>query len=255
MYPACGRREGVGATSPRSGFCVPSCAGSLVRLKANIVRAGTFIILSSQDRREDHERAHTSNVGSELKAISNSIFRRPPPVDDAKALADFIDQQSAFVVREGIMNTRVPAPDTTQRCCSRSSRSRTPSTDRAGLPTHRARRWWQSSPRACCAHCRRASRSQPATADALRGVRPLRLRSLSRTRGSRRAAVERGSTRIGTPLQLIGLHIRPSALSKSRSVREGLLRPMPINERLGRSEFLTIHGYLKVTLCNVDTRS
>ena len=35
-------------------------------------------------------------------AISDSIFRRPPPVDDAKALADFIDQQSAFVIQKGI---------------------------------------------------------------------------------------------------------------------------------------------------------
>ena len=26
---------------------------------------------------------------------------------------------------------------------------------------------------------------------------------------------------------------------------------MPINEKLRRSEFPTIHGYLKVTLCNV----
>jgi hypothetical protein len=26
---------------------------------------------------------------------------------------------------------------------------------------------------------------------------------------------------------------------------------MPINERLRRSEFPTIHGYLKITLCNV----
>lgn len=41
-------------------------------------------------------------IGNELKAISNSIFRRPPPVDDAKALADFIDQHSAFVVQKGI---------------------------------------------------------------------------------------------------------------------------------------------------------
>ena len=41
-------------------------------------------------------------IGNELKAISDSIFRRPPPVDDAKALAEFIDQQSAFVTQKGI---------------------------------------------------------------------------------------------------------------------------------------------------------
>ena len=41
-------------------------------------------------------------IGNELRAISDSIFRRPPAIDDAATLADFIDQQAAFLIQKGI---------------------------------------------------------------------------------------------------------------------------------------------------------
>lgn len=56
---------------------------------------------------------------------------------------------------------------------------------------------------------------------------------------------------MGRRLQLIGLHPPKRAFEIPDPFVKAYFDLMPINERLRRSEFPTIHGYLKVTLCNV----
>ena len=52
-------------------------------------------------------------------------------------------------------------------------------------------------------------------------------------------------------MQLVGLHPTKRAFEIADPFVKAYFDLMPINERLRRSEFPTIHGYLKVTLCNV----
>jgi hypothetical protein len=45
---------------------------------------------------------HMFATGGERVGLYNLIFRRAPPIRDAAELADFIDEQSAFLVQKGI---------------------------------------------------------------------------------------------------------------------------------------------------------
>src|SRR5262249_30109335 len=58
-------------------------------------------------------------------------------------------------------------------------------------------------------------------------------------------------TQLAHRMQLIGLHPPKRAFEIPDPFIEAYFDLMPINEKLRRSEFPTIHGYLKVTLCNV----
>jgi hypothetical protein len=188
-------------------------------------------------------------IGSELKAISNSIFRRPPPVDDAKALADFIDQQSAFVVQKGIYEY---------------------ARARAG---HYAKVLFKEQPFADAVDRSRWAAypiGLAMVAELAEGVlRPFAGDDRSRQLDALRALVlsvfdrypvpaalgeqqwSEARTELGRRLQLIGLHPPKRAFEIPDPFVKAYFDLMPINERLRRSEFPTIHGYLKVTLCNV----
>jgi hypothetical protein len=188
-------------------------------------------------------------IGSELKAISNSIFRRPPPVDDAKALADFIDLQSAFVVQKGIYEY---------------------ARARAG---HYAKVLFKEQPFADAVDRSRWAAYRlglAMVAELAEGVlRPFAGDDRSRQLDALRALVlsvfdrypvpaalgeqqwSEARTELGRRLQLIGLHPPKRAFEIPDPFVKAYFDLMPINERLRRSEFPTIHGYLKVTLCNV----
>ena len=58
-------------------------------------------------------------------------------------------------------------------------------------------------------------------------------------------------TELARRLQLIGLHPPKRAFEIADPFVRAYFDLMPINEKLRRSEFPTIHGYLRVTLCNV----
>ena len=88
--------------------------------------------------------------------------------------------------------------------------------------------------------------------EALRALVLSRLRPLSGTRGC--SASEPGARRapISTPAAARSACIRPSAPSRSpMPFARAYFDLMPINERLRAERFPTMHGYLKVTLCNV----
>ena len=188
-------------------------------------------------------------IGSELKAISDSIFRRPPPVDDAKALADFIDQQSAFVTQKGIYEY---------------------ARARAG---HYAKVLFKEQPFADAVDRSRWGAYPIGLAmvgELVEGVlRPFAGDDRSRQLDALRALVlsvfdrypvpaalgehqwSDARTELARRMQLIGLHPPKRAFEIPDPFVKAYFDLMPINERLRRSEFPTIHGYLKVTLCNV----
>lgn len=188
-------------------------------------------------------------IGQEFRAISDSIFRRPPPVGDADALADFIDQQAAFLTQKGIYEY---------------------ARARAG---HYAKVLFKEQP-----FVEAVERSRwlaypiglAMVAELVEGV----LRPLSADRAGQqleplRALVLGVFDRYPVPeaigargwsearaelarrLQLIGLHPPKRAFEIADPFVKAYFDLMPINEKLRRSEFPTIHGYLKVTLCNV----
>jgi len=188
-------------------------------------------------------------IGSELKAISDSIFRRPPPVDDAKALADFIDQQSAFVTQKGIYEY---------------------ARARAG---HYAKVLFKEQPFVDAVDRSRWDAYPIGLAmvgELVEGVlRPFAGDDRSRQLDALRTLVVSVFDRYPVPaalgesqwsdarnelarrMQLIGLHPPKRAFEIADPFVKAYFDLMPINERLRRSEFPTIHGYLKVTLCNV----
>ena len=188
-------------------------------------------------------------IGSELRAISGSIFRRPPPIDDAKALADFIDQQAAFVTQKGIYEyARARAGHYAkvlfkeQLFADAVDRSR-----------------WGAYPIGLAM-----------VGELVEGVlRPFcgddRSRQLDALRGLVLSVFDRypvpaalgqhqwsdARTELARRMQLIGLHPPKRAFEIPDPFVKAYFDLMPINEKLRRSEFPTIHGYLKVTLCNV----
>jgi hypothetical protein len=188
-------------------------------------------------------------IGSELRAISDSIFRRPPPVDDASALADFIDQQAAFVIQKGIYEyARARAGHYAkvlfkeQQFADAVDRSR-----------------WGAYPIGLAM-----------VGELVEGVlRPFcgddRSRHLGALRGLVLSVFDRypvpaalgqhqwsdARTELARRMQLVGLRAPKRSFEIADPFVQAYFDLMPINEKLRRSEFPTIHGYLKVTLCNV----
>jgi hypothetical protein len=188
-------------------------------------------------------------IGNELRAISDSIFRRPTPVDDATALADFIDQQAAFVTQKGIYEY---------------------ARARAG---HYAKVLFKEQPFADAVDRSRWGAYPIGLAmvgELVEGVlRPFagddRSRQLDALRTLILSVFDRypvpaalgqhqwsdARTELARRMQLIGLHPPKRAFEIADPFVKAYFDLMPINAKLRRSEFPTIHGYLKVTLCNV----
>ena len=58
-------------------------------------------------------------------------------------------------------------------------------------------------------------------------------------------------TELARRLQLIGLHPPKRAFEIAAPFAEAYFDLMPIHRRLRASEFPTLHGYLRATLCNI----
>lgn len=188
-------------------------------------------------------------IGNELRAISDSIFRRPPPVDDAKALADFIDQQSAFVVQKGIYEyARARAGHYAKVLFKEQLFADTVDRSR-----------WLAYPigLAMVGELVEGVLRPFAGADRSRQLDALRALVLSvfdrypvpAAVGERQWSDARAE--LARRMQLVGMHPTKRAFEIAEPFVKAYFDLMPINERLRRSEFPTIHGYLKVTLCNV----
>ena len=163
-------------------------------------------------------------IGSELKAIVGQHLpppRRPSTMPRRWQISSTSSPPSWC--RRASTNTRVRAPATTQRCCSRSRRSSTPSTGRAGTPIRSDSRWSASWSRACCARL-------PATIAAGNSMHCATLVLSVFDRYPVPAALgeshlERCARRAGAPTAAHRPAPPQARLRDCRSVREGLLRP------------------------------
>jgi hypothetical protein len=188
-------------------------------------------------------------IGNELRAISDSIFRRPPAVDDTETLADFIDQQAAFLIQKGIYEY---------------------ARARAG---HYAKVLFREQPFVDAVEQSRW-RGYPIglamVGELVEGaLRPLAGDAASRQLDALRDLVlsvfdryplpaalgepqwTDARTELARRMQLVGLHPPKRAFEIADPYVKAYFDLMPINEWLRSSEFSTIHSYLKVTLCNV----
>lgn len=188
-------------------------------------------------------------LSSELKTAWDKLRGRRPPVGDAKALADFIDAQAAFLVQKGIYEySRARAGHYSkvlfkeQQFMDAVDRSR-----------------WQSYPIGLAM-----------VGELVEGVlRPLagddHGRQLDALRDLVLAVFDRypvpeafdarswseARAELARRLQLVGMHAPKRAFEIADPFVKTYFDLLPINESLRRSEFPTIHAYLKVTLCNV----
>ncbi len=180
--------------------------------------------------------------------MAGRLFRRPP-IADTGALADFIDEQSAFIVQKGIYEY---------------------SRARAG---HYAKVLFKEQPFLDAAD-RSRWRAYPIglamVGELVEGVlRPLAGDDRSRQLDTLRDLVlfvfdrypvpaalgestwSEARAELAQRLQLIGLHPPKRAFAIADPYVRAYFDLLPINETLRRSEFPTIHGYLRATLCNV----
>jgi hypothetical protein len=188
-------------------------------------------------------------LSNELKAASGWLLGRRPPIGDSKALADFIDAQAAFVVQKGIYEySRARAGHYSkvlfkeQEFKDAADRSR-----------------WQAYPIGLAM-----------VGELVEGVlRPLagddHARLLDALRDLTLSVFDRypvpaaldapawneARAELARRLQLVGLHPPKRAFEIADPFAKAYFDLLPINESLRRSEFPTIHSYLKVTLCNV----
>jgi hypothetical protein len=220
-------------------------------LEGNIVRRRQFLILSSKS---DVLGGKTTvfglkTLGNELMAMSSHLFRRRQPIIDPATLADFIDEQAAFLAQKGIYEySRARAGHyakilfAVQEFIDTVEKSR-----------------WRAFPIALAM-----------VSELVEGV----LRPLAGTEQNRQlsaivqvalsvfdrypvpAALGEATWRetrgeLRRRLQSIGLHPVKRAFEIPDPFVKAYLDLMPIHKKLRASEFPTIHGYLKVTLCNV----
>ena len=188
-------------------------------------------------------------LSNELKAASDWLLGRRPPVNDAKTLADFIDAQAAFLVQKGIYEySRARAGHYSkvlfkeQEFIGAVDKSR-----------------WLAYPIGLAM-----------VGELVEGVlRPLAGGNGDRQRDALRdlilsvfdrypvpEALDAGTwsearVELARRLQLVGLHPPKRAFEIADPFVKAYFDLLPINESLRRSEFPTIHAYLKVTLCNV----
>ena len=182
--------------------------------------------------------------------LYTKIFRPWPPIRDAGALADFIDEQAAFVAQKGIYEySRARAghyakvlfreqsfQETVERCRWQAY-PLGPGHGRRGdrRRADDARRRWSA---VSCWSRWRASRCRCSTAiptpEAL-GAQAWR---------DARAELERR-------LQLIGLHPPKRAKDIPEPFADNYFALMPIHKKLRGTDYGTTKNYLKVTLCNI----
>jgi hypothetical protein len=183
-----------------------------------------------------------------LKAMSDRLLGRRPSIADGGALADFIDAQAAFLVQKGIYEYSRARAGHYSKVLFREQ----PFMD----AVDRSR--WLAYPLGLAM-----------VAELVEGVlhpgasdRSAQLEAISRLVLSvfdRYPVPEPldaptwygGRAELARRLQLIGLHPPKRAFEVADPFVQAYFDLLPIHEKLRRSEFPTIHAYLRVTLCNV----
>jgi hypothetical protein len=178
-----------------------------------------------------------------------NIFNRPPPVTDAVALADFIDQNAAFVAQKGIYEySRARAGHYAKVLFSES-------TFRDACDAAR----WRAYPLGLAmvaelvdgVLCPAVSEDRPGQVDAIRALvmRVFDRNSTPSVLGAQtwndlRDALERR-------LLLVGLHAPKWVKDIPEPYAEEYFNLMPIHENLRGRDAPTIRNYLRVTMCNI----
>jgi hypothetical protein len=176
------------------------------------------------------------------------FFRGPPPIRDADALADFIDRQSAFLMQKGIYEYSRARAGHYAKVMFREE----------GFRDAVEQSRWRAYPLGLAMVGELVEGVlRPYAADRreqLDGLSTLVLSVFDRypvppALGDEAWSAERAA--LARRLQLVGLHPPKRAFNICEPFAETYFDLLPIHEKLRRSEFPTIHSYLKVTLCNI----
>jgi hypothetical protein len=176
------------------------------------------------------------------------LFRRPPPIRDAQALADFIDQQAAFLMQKGIYEYSRARAGHYAKVLFREQ----------GFQQAVEESRWRAYPLGLAM-----------VAELVEGV--LRPHGIDRNRqldalsalvlsvfdrypvppSLGEAAWREARAELMRRLQLIGMHAPKRAFDICEPWAETYFNLMPIHEKLRGRDFPTIRNYLRVTLCNI----
>jgi hypothetical protein len=176
------------------------------------------------------------------------LFRRRPPIRAPEALADFVDQHSAFLVQKGIYEYSRARARHYAKVLFREQ----------GFRDAVEQSRWRAYPLGLAMVAELVEGVlRPYAADRHRQLETLKNLVLSvfdrypvpsalgaqEWREARLELVRR--------LHLIGMHAPKRAFDICEPFTETYFNLMPIHEKLRASEFPTIRNYLRVTLCNI----
>jgi hypothetical protein len=177
------------------------------------------------------------------------IFRRPPPIRDAVALADFIDQNAAFVAQKGIYEYSRARAGHYSKVLFRESEFH--------AACERSR--WRAYPLGLAmvgelaegVLCPARREDRQAQIDAIHALvlavfdrYPVHAALGEQTWSELRAELERR-------LLLIGLHPPKRAKDVPEPFAASYFNLMPIHEKLRGRDAPTVRNYLRVTMCNI----
>ena len=177
------------------------------------------------------------------------IFRSRPPIRDSDELAQFIDENAAFLVQKGIYEyARARAGHYAKVLFKESMFAEA---------VERSR--WTAYPLglAMVGELVEGVLRPPADVDRSQQLETLRAIVLSVFDRYPTPAVlgaaswSQMRSELERRLQLIGLHPPKRAFEIPAPFARAYFDLMPIHKQLRASEFPTLHGYLKVTLCNI----
>ena len=176
------------------------------------------------------------------------LFRRPPPIRDAQALADFIDRQAAFLMQKGIYEYSRARAGHYAKVLFREQ----------GFQQAVEESRWRAYPLGLAM-----------VAELVEGV--LRPHGIDRNRqldalcalvlsvfdrypvpaALGEQAWREARAELARRLALIGMHAPKRAFDICEPWAETYFNLMPIHEKLRGRDFPTIRNYLRVTLCNI----
>jgi hypothetical protein len=176
------------------------------------------------------------------------LFRRRLPIRDARALADFIDRQAAFLVQKGIYEySRARAGHYAKVLFAES-----------GFQNVVERSRWRAYPLGLAMVAelvegvlRPYGADRNVQLDALSAVVLSVFDSYPVPVALGEQAWSEARAELARRLQLIGLHAPKRAFDICEPWAETYFNLMPIHEKLRGRDFPTTRNYLRVTLCNI----
>jgi hypothetical protein len=184
-----------------------------------------------------------------LMGLYSKIFRPWPPIRDTGALADFIDEQAAFLAQKGIYEYSRARAGHYSKVLFREQ----------GFRDAVERSRWQAYPLglAMVAELAEGVLSAQGSFERRAVLLPLSRTVLSvfdrypvpPAVGEQAWSAARAE--LARRLDLIGLHPPKRAMDIPEPFADSYFALMPIHKKLRASDYPTIKSYLKVTLCNI----